>query len=149
MPDLIIIHRSAFFHAMDLDFQIGYPPFQDSESAPPTEAGQPPSRSYLYNHLYNAALNRLQAFLGYAGLSDRKARFLVYSRGNGREWDEAFRQDWVQNVERRFPVVKGRVFTIDVKGGIEKASFRDPATIAALRRSVVSILGLGASGSAK
>jgi serine/threonine protein kinase len=29
IPDLIVIHLSSFFHAMNLDFHVGYPPFKD------------------------------------------------------------------------------------------------------------------------
>jgi serine/threonine protein kinase len=88
MPDLIVIHRSAFFHAMNLDFQIGYGPFSDASSDQPPEAGKLPSGRYLYDHLNAAAMNRLEAFLGYVGLADRRARFLIYSRGHPGDWDD-------------------------------------------------------------
>ncbi len=147
MPDLIVIHRSAFFHSMDLDFRIGYPPFGETavqaSGAQTPETEQPLSRAFLYDHLNTSALIRLQAFLGYAGLSNLKTRFLIYSRGAAGGWAEtAFRHDWVQNAERRFPVLKGRIFTINVRGGDAKASFRDPATIAEVRKAVASILGI-------
>jgi hypothetical protein len=150
IPDLIVIHRSAFFHAMNLDFQIGYPPFKDSSSAPEPEAAQAVSRKYLFTHLQAAAQDRLQAFLGYAGLSNPKTRFLVYSRGGPGDWAEtAYRQNWTRDVEQRFPVLKGRVFTIQIEGGDIKASFRDPATVRSMRHAVRSILGLKASGAAE
>jgi hypothetical protein len=142
VPDLIVIHLSSFFHGMNLDFEIGYPPFTDYAGAQPSEKSKQPLRSDLFIHLIDAAQNRLEAFLGYAGLANPKTRFLIYSRGRPGEWAEvAYRREWVQNTERRFPVLKGRVFTLNVEGG-EKASFRDPRTVAQLRRSVESILGL-------
>jgi hypothetical protein len=149
IPDLIVIHFSAFFHAMNLDFQIGYPPFNDSAGALSPEKVKRLSRPDLFLHLIAAAENRLETFLGYAGLANPKTRFLIYSRGRPGEWGEAaYRHDWVQNTERRFPVLKGRVFTLNVEGE-QKASFRDPGTVAQLRRSVETILGLTSFGAAK
>ena len=141
-PDLIVIHRSAFFHSMNLEFQFGYPPFADSEQVRlPT--GQALSRKYLFLRLYVLAENKLLAFLGYAGVSNRRTRVLVYARG----WPEADRQDWVVNLERRFPSLKGRMFTMNVEGGDANATFRDPKTAASMKRQVQSILGLNSSSS--
>ena len=141
-PDLIVIHRSAFFHSMNLEFQFGNPPFADSEQVRlPT--GQSLSRKYLFQRLYILAENKLLAFLGYAGVSNRRTRVLVYARG----WPEADQQDWVANLERRFPSLKGRMFTMNVEGGDAKATFRDPKTAASLKRQVQSILGLNPSSS--
>jgi DNA-binding winged helix-turn-helix (wHTH) protein len=140
IPDLIVIHLSAFFHAMALDFQVGYPPFDDTESTRSRD---------LFVHLLAAAQNRLEAFLGYTGLANPKTRFLIYSRGRPGEWAEAaYQRDWVQNTERRFPVLKGRVFTLNVEGGAN-ARFHDSRTVVQLRRSVESILGLTSSRAAK
>ena len=141
-PDLILIHRSAFFHAMILDFGIGYPVLDGTAPAPPA-AGQQPSQLYLYTRMQAAAQNRLEAFLGYAGLSNPRTRFLIYSRGGTGPWSTAeYRQTWAQNIAHRFPRLKGRIFTIDVPGGDEKATFRDPATIALVRKNVATIFGL-------
>ena len=140
-PDLIMIHRFAFFHAMNLEFQFGYPPFSDSEEVRmPT--GQRLSREYLFFRLYALAEGKLLTFLGYVGVSSRKTRVLIYSRGEGRVWSEADRRDWVTNLERRFPSLNGRVFTMSVEGGTLKATFRDPKTAALVKRQVQSILGL-------
>ena len=146
-PDLIMIHRSAFFHSMNLEFQFGYPPFADSEQVRlPT--GQRLSREYLFHRLYVLAENKLLAFLGYVGVSNRRTRVLVYSRGERGVWPEADRQDWVANLERRFPSLKGRLFTMGVEGGVAQATFRDPKTAALVKRQVQSILGLRSSPSA-
>jgi hypothetical protein len=146
-PDLIMIHRSSFFLAINLEFQFGYPPFDDSEEVQmPT--GQRLSREYLFGRLYALAENKLLAFLGYVGVSSRRTRVIVYSRGDGGGWPEANQRDWVAELERRFPSLKARVFTISVEGGIAKATFRDPKTVALVRRQVQSILGLNLSPSA-
>ena len=140
IPDLIVIHLSAFFHAMDVDFQVGYPPFDGSADA---RSGD------LFVHLLAAAQNRLEAFLGYAGSANPQTRFLIYSRGRAGEWGEtAYRRDWVQNAERRFPVLRGRVFTLNVEGGAN-GRLRDSGTVAQFRRSVESILRLSSSRAAK
>ena len=134
-PDLIVIHRSAFFHSMNLEFQFGYPPFADSEQVRlPT--GQPLSREYLFHRLYVLAENKLLAFLGYVGVSNRRTRVLVYARG----WPEADRQDWVANLERRFPSLKSRMFTMNVEGGEAKATFRQKKTASWKKKVFQSIL---------
>jgi len=139
-PDLIVIHLSAFFHAMDVDFQVGYPPFDDPADARSRD---------LFVHLLAAAQNRLEAFLGYAGSANPQTRFLIYSRGRAGEWGEtAHRRDWVQNAERRFPVLRGRVFTLNVEGGAN-GRLRDSGTVAQFRRSVESILRLSSSRTPK
>jgi len=145
-PDLIMIHRSAFFLAINLEFQFGYPPFGDSEEVQ-MPGGPRLSREYLFGRLYALAENKLLAFLGYVGVSSRRTRVLVYSRGDSRGWPEANQKDWMTNLERRFPSLNGRVFTMSVEGGITKATFRDPKTVSLVRRQVQSILGLNSSSS--
>lgn len=83
------------------------------------------------------------AFLGYVGLGDPFTKFLVYSRGRGGKWPEEDRAAWVVGVERRFPELEGRVFTMKVPvapDGI--GSFRKPATGQMIRKRVVELLGL-------
>jgi tRNA A-37 threonylcarbamoyl transferase component Bud32 len=140
-PDLILVHRSSFFLAINLEFQFGFPPFGDSDEVRmPT--GQRLSREYLFGRLYSLAENKLLAFLGYVGVSSQKTRILVYSRGDSGGWPETSQRDWVSDLERRFPSLKSKVFTMSVEGGLTKASFRDPKTVALVRRQVQSILGL-------
>jgi hypothetical protein len=86
--------------------------------------------------------NRLVAFLGYVGLASPRTSFLVYSRtwtdASGGNWIG----DWINEVENRFPSLKGRVFAMNVPEGPDGASFRDPATADLVRGHVQSILGL-------
>ena len=149
IPDLIVIHKSAFSHAMIFDFQAAVPPLSDSGNLPLSKATPPPYRRYLFGRLSAVAEDKLEAFLGYVGASNSKTRVLLYSRGAPGEWAEAaYRHDWVQNLERRFPALHGRVFTINVEGRGE-ASFRAPKTAAQVRQTVQSILKLNSSGATK
>jgi hypothetical protein len=96
-PDLILIHRSAFFHSANLELGFGYPPFDDPEDDARF------TRSYLLVE------SKLITFLGYVGLGDPQTKFLVYSRGRGGIWPDEERTAWVVDVERRFPPLEGRV----------------------------------------
>lgn len=137
-PDLIIIHRSAFFHSMNFDFGAAK---LDRE----TDFGE----QYLMP-LYEVGENKLFAFLGYIGLRNPGTKFLVYSRAHAPAWakhapawaKETVRIEWVENVVHRFPFLADRVFTISIPGGSETASFRDESTIKMVRREVQSLLGI-------
>jgi hypothetical protein len=143
IPDLIIIHRSAFIHAIVLDFQLGYPAPGDPRAS--SKEGPPPSREVLYDRLGPIGQGKLDAFLGYVGGANPRTRFLIYSR----VWAEAARLQWEQSLERRFPAMKGRVFPISKAITNGTASFRDPDTVAQVTHAVRSILGLTASGAKK
>jgi hypothetical protein len=80
--------------------------------------------------------SKIDAFLGYVGLGNPATKFLIYTR---RPDDKGA---WASDLEKRFPQLKGRVFTIHVTGGPEHATFRDPTTAQALRQQVQAILGL-------
>jgi hypothetical protein len=127
---LIVIHRSAFFHSINLELGYGYPPFDDLE------------QEARAKRIYEIVDGKLMAFFGYVGLGDPQTKFLVYSRGGGTPWVEEQRVKWVADIERRFPPLKGRVFTMRVPVGPDGASFRDEETARMIRQLVVSILGL-------
>jgi serine/threonine protein kinase len=80
--------------------------------------------------------SKIDAFLGYVGLGNPATKFLIYTR---RPDDKGA---WASDLEKRFPQLKGRVFTIHVTGGPEHATFRDATTAQALRQQVQAILGL-------
>ena len=141
IPDLIVIHRSAFIHAIVLDFQLGYPAPGDSDGSPESKASPPPSRQILYNRLTPIGADKLEAFLGYAAGVNPRTRFLIYSR----RWMDAARLAWQQNLERRFPALNGRVFTMSVEIKDGTASFRDPKTAAQVTQAVRSSLGVNTS----
>ena len=133
-PDLILIHRSAFFHSANAELGLGYPPFDDPED------------EILQGRAYQLIENKLIAFLGYVALGDPQTRFLVYSRGKNGIWPEEEQAAWVADVEQRFPQLKGRLFVMKVPVGPDGGSFRVPATAQMLRQRVVELLGLEASG---
>ncbi len=127
VPDLVVIHRSAFYHSVNLELGFGYSPFDD------------PLIKSRADRVYEILNEKLMAFFGYVGLGDPHTRFLVYSRG----WLEEQRLDFVADIEGRYPHLKGRVFTFQVpRDANGNASFRDPATGQMIRDRIVSILGL-------
>ena len=132
-PDLIVIHRSAFFHSMNLELGFGYP-------------GNPVYDAERQRRLYEYANNKLTAFFGFIAQGRPTTAFLVYSRGGPGGWlEDDFRADWVAQLEGRFPSLKGRVNTMNVPGGA-RGSWRDPETVRMLRERVVSVLGIDAGG---
>jgi hypothetical protein len=132
-PDLIVIHRSAFFHSINLELGYGYPPYDD-----PVIAGRS-------ERVYEIVIEKLMAFFGYVGLGDPYTKFLVYSRGAPPEgWVEEQQRAFLAEIEGRYPHLKGRVFTFQVLRDADgKASFRQPRIGDAIREKIVSILGLG------
>jgi transposase len=141
-PDLVIIHRSAFIHAMVLEFELGYSAASGPSGVPPTTTGPPPSTEFLRDHLSSAGVDKLEAFIGYVGGANPRTRFLVYSR----DWPDAARVAWEQNLVRRFPTMKDRVSPLSIQIRDGTASFRDPQTIAQMTQAVQSLLGLKATG---
>ena len=94
----------------------------------------------LEEHLLEVAANRLTLVLGYVGTANPRTRFLVYSRSHFAQNDDAAK--WIGDVVARFPMLKGRVFTMSMPGGRASATFRDPATAQMLRTKVRDILAL-------
>ena len=140
-PDLVVIHRSAFTHAMVLEFELGYAAATGPSGVPPTVTGPPPSTEFLRNHLSTAGVDKLEAFIGYVGGANPRTRFLVYSR----DWPDAARVAWEQNLVRRFPTMRDRVSPIRIEIRDGTASFRDPQTIVQMTQAVQSLLGLKAT----
>ena len=129
-PDLILVHQSGFFHAMNLELDFGYPddPMTFDEE-----------RNQL---LYEFADNKLIAFLGIIGLGNPKTVFIVYSRSTGGASTDGYYASWIAKLEGRFPALAGRVHTIVVPGGVGNATFRDPDTAQLVRQLVRSLLAL-------
>jgi hypothetical protein len=135
-PDLIVIHRSAFFHGLNVEFGFGYEPFPDET----TRA--------RWRLLYRTAEDKLIAFMGLVATVDSRTRFLVYSRGTGAsvtsgDWqDAAYRREWVTSIERRFPRLAKRVTTLAIEGGVASGSFKRAEVVRQTREAVRAILGL-------
>ena len=118
-PDLIVSHLSCL-----LDARVGQ--------------GQPG----VSEHLFDVAQNRLLVFLAYVASRNPRTRFIVYSRtafqAHGGE------EEWVARQVARLPVLRNRLSAFIVPGGLEKATFRDPATAQLIRARVTQALGLAA-----
>ena len=114
-PDLVVVHRSCFY---DVTF------LGDPALGPP---------------IYPLAADKFEMFVGYVGLASPRTRFLVYSR---RSWDDdAARDRWVADLEKRFQALRGRVRAWRVP--LDRPTFRNPQTGAEIRREVEQMLALG------
>jgi hypothetical protein len=135
-PDLVLVHRSAFFHAMNFEFGFGYP--GDASGFDVTRASR----------LYELADIKLVSVLGFLGSGNPGTKFIVYSRGSGPDSfeEEEGRSAWLRKVEGRFPFLKGRVTPLLVPGGTSGGSFDDPETARILRDEVEALLGLSLGG---
>jgi tRNA A-37 threonylcarbamoyl transferase component Bud32 len=124
-PDLVVIHKSAIFHAMNEDW-FEYP---DPPEAKPSDNWQ---------RLYDIADDTLIAFIGHVGTRDGHIRFLVYSRGTDGLWPREENQvKWVEKVEKRFPQLgHGRIKTMLVAGGVENGNFSRPDNREVIRRLI-------------
>ena len=115
-PDLIVSHLSCL---------------HDARGA----LGQQP----VLQQLFSSAVDRLVSFFAYVAARNTRTRFLIYSRGRFVEYrGPAF----VRDTEARFPTLHGRLETLNVPGGREKATFRDPNTAQLMRERVKAALGL-------
>jgi DNA-binding winged helix-turn-helix (wHTH) protein len=116
-PDLIVSHLSCLY---DARVALG------EHSAP--------------QQLFSSAVDRLISFFAYVGARNARTRFLIYSRGRFEEYGGPAR--FVKDTEVRFPTLHGRLETLNVPGGREKATFRDPDTARLMRDRVKAALGL-------
>ena len=129
-PDLVVIHRSALFHAMNHRFKFRYPP-PKGEAWPDKEK---------WELLYEEADARLVMFLGSLAQSSPSTKFLVYSRGTGGGWyTEEEREEWEERAVIRFPWLKDRITTMLIPNK-EMGTFKDPETAKEIRRRVQYIL---------
>jgi len=132
-PALILIHRSSLFHSMNQELGFGYP-------------GEATYDETRFKRLYAIADNKLVALLGFIGELQPNTLFLVYGRGTGGGWeDEQYRVTWVEQLEGRFPSLKGRVTTLAVPGGVATGSLHDEKTRQLFRQRVRVLLALDES----
>ena len=142
-PDLLIIHRSVFYHPVAAALNLPYPPFTNH-----VDHQKNHEEFQEFEHRYQIlGDNKLRDFLDSIGAAEPRTRFLVYSRGTDTNWlSPKFRQKWTKELEAQYPALAGRVETMLVEkimvDGEEKASFRVPKTRNDLRRLVRKILGL-------
>jgi len=131
-PELVIIHRSSFFHSYNAELKFGLAP----QFAHPTDD---PRWRFLYNDI---AEDKLITLLGMIGNAVPHTKFLVYSRGTDTNWlRDDFRAEWIEKVAVRYPRLKGRITTMVIPNGYN-GSFRQPETRDLLRSNVTTILRL-------
>jgi hypothetical protein len=118
-PDLIVSHLSCLLDA---------------------RVGEPDQQGPVFDHLFALARSRLVGVYGYVGAANPRTRFLVYSRGAFSTPEKA--AQFVGDAETRFPVLRGRVHTVNIPGDPDKATFRDPAMAALIRDRVKAMLAL-------
>ena len=129
-PDLILIHRSAFAHALVQEFT---PP-----PAAPAGSANPLTDEPFYDRLTRVGRDRLDALIGYLGKANERTRFIVYAR----DWKMSSREGWQSRLLKRFPQLEGRVTTLEVDAVDGLASFRQAQNAEKARRTVSSVLGL-------
>jgi hypothetical protein len=130
-PDLIIIHRSSFYHPVNAVLKLGRPPFTNLVD------------ELRWKAVYELADERLILFMAYVASHVPHTKFLIYSRGTDPDWvQDDKRLDWQKKIEGRFKELKGRITTMVVEGGYQKGTFKDPKTAEDLRTNVTEILKL-------
>lgn len=130
-PDLVVIHRSVFYHPVAAALNYPYPPFKTHEEYE--------SFQQRYKILGD---DKLRDFLGFVGSAVPHTRFLVYSRGTDTNWLSAsFHKDWTRELEVQYPLLATRVTTMVIPGETN-GTFREPKTREELVRKVKAILRL-------
>ena len=116
-PDLIVSHLSCF-----VDERVA--------------AGNPA----ITEHLSDVAEYRLLLFFAYLAARNPWTHFIAYTRTQfARKGGEAV---WLAETEAHLPILRGRLHTLTVPGGRERATFPDPATAELVRTRVKQILNI-------
>ena len=119
-PDLVIIHRSSFFHPLNAEVGLGYPPFTNNLAQTNDMVLQ-----RRWDHLYRVGDTMLISFLGNIAAASPRTKFVVYSRGTDTNWlSGTYRQKWVREAGDRIPALKGRLDVMLIPG-LQKGTFRD------------------------
>jgi hypothetical protein len=130
-PDLVIIHRSSFFHPLAAKMGLKYPGVANAEEYK------------KFHDIYVAQDLRLRSFISLVGSAVPHCQFLVYSRGTDTNWlNPVFRSNWTATLESDFTNLQERIHTMvipDQPNG-EKGTFRDARTMEEIRRRVREML---------
>lgn len=127
-PRLILIHRSAFVHALAAEFT--------PDPAATTPLPNPASDKLFYRRLSGLGRDKFESILGYVGRTNAQTTFVIYSR----DWSPASQRGWVDAVLRRFPHLNGRLTPFNVGPEDAGASFRQPDTVKQIRQKVTAAL---------
>lgn len=110
------------------------------QSATPKDATKE-ERFGRWQALYDLLDDKLACFIGYVGTVSPNTKFLIYSRGTDRNWvTPGFQKQWREDIELRFPELKGRVSTTTIPKA--RATFKNSETAKEMKTNVMSILGL-------
>jgi hypothetical protein len=136
-PDLVIIHRSAFFHA--LNSVLGLKKVEKPKT--PEEEKE----NDKWQAVYDECDHKLRMLIVIIGTREPRTKFLVYSRGTDTKWLEpGYQQEkWIKPLQADFPELKHRITTMTINPGENGSqSFRNPETGKEVRNHVKTILGL-------
>ena len=131
-PDLIIIHRSSFFHPLAAKLGLRYP-------SQFINAGD----AEYFQGIYDSQDMRLRSFISLVGSAVPHCQFLVYSRGTDTNWlNPVFRSNWTATLESSMTNLQGRIHTMVIpdQANGEKGTFRDPRTMDETKRRVREML---------
>ncbi len=147
-PDLVIIHRSAFFHTVNA--KLGLKKVEKRKT--PEEKPLTPEEEMenaKWQAVYDECDGKLRMFIILIGMNEPRTKFLVYSRGTDTQWLEpGYQQEkWIKPLEAEAPELKGRIFTMTIStknkdGHPKEASFFNQDTRVLLRKNVIEILKL-------
>ena len=129
-PDIVIIHRSSFFHPFAAQLKLEYPPFADDADG---------EKLRRWQALYDSQDARLRSLIRAVGAASPHTQFLIYSTGTDQRWTKPeFRSNWVHTLELELPDLEGRINTmfIEPQPDGKKGTFRDPATMGKVRDRV-------------
>ena len=132
-PDIVIIHRSSFFHPLAAYLKLEYPPFTDDADG---------EKLKKWQAIYDAQDNRLRSFIRTVGAVEPQTQFLIYSTGTDKNWlKPEFRAKWTETLESELPTFKGRINTMVIpKRPTGEKGFRDPATMNEIRSRVSEMI---------
>jgi serine/threonine protein kinase len=127
-PDLVIIHRSAFFHSINSILKL-----------------EKLTEEKKWQAVYDECDHKLRMLIVFIGTRELRTKFLVYSRGTDTKWLESgFQDQWKNTLVADFSELKDRIITMTILPGKNGsfASFRNSETGHELRSRVKDILGL-------
>jgi hypothetical protein len=134
-PRLILIHRSAFVHALKAEFRPD--PEVQKASAKPLPDPDPDAKK-LESRLTRIGRDKMESIVGYVGRTNKETRFLAYSR----DWSPESQKSWLAGLFGRFPHLEGRVTSFEAGTHKEGSSFRQPSIANRIREAVRASLGL-------
>jgi serine/threonine protein kinase len=123
-PTLVVIHRSAFVHALAFEFT--------PDPLRKTPQSDPATDDVFYGRLSRLGRDKFESLLGYLAKSNPTVQFVAYSR----DWSEQSQRRWIDAVTRRYPHLTGRVTPFELMRVDGQASFRVPRNVERIQQLV-------------